>query len=69
MNSKNKMRVSALQLAFSLNELEKKKKFYFLESICEYMLKNFNYFQKGTILLRYDVFRDRIMNTFFSYSR
>lgn len=45
------MQLAGLELAFKLNELDKNKKFQYLETICEHMLRNLIFFEKSYKLL------------------
>jgi len=47
LTNKNKMLLSVVDLVFRLNELEKRKKFQHLESVCQYMLMNYTFFEQA----------------------
>jgi len=47
MHAKNKMRLSAMNLTFQLNELEQRKKFQHLEGICRFMMAHRSFIEKS----------------------
>jgi hypothetical protein len=46
LNLKAKMQLSAVELTYKLNEVDRKKKFQLLESFCELMLRNLGFYEK-----------------------